>query len=183
MVNLVSENYRQELITSYKKRRLAVALFLLLLLFLIGVVLLSTFLAMLYLENRELKNLIADRQEEIVASGLSDFRELARKTNAQTKLIVDQSTLGILPTEAITKINSLKTSGITIKSFSFTSESKTRAFSVAINGQATSRSQLVEFIEQLKKDPMIKKVNAPVSNLIKDINNNFSLTFTINRPN
>ena len=182
MVNLISENYRQGLIASYKKRRLAVVLFLLLFLFLIGIILLVTFLAMLYLENRELNNLIADRQQEIVASGLGDFRELARKTNAQAKSIVGLSAMGTIPTEAITKINSLKPAGIAIKSFSFTNQPKTGALLVAINGQADSRPRLVEFVEKLKKDSTIKDVDAPVSNLIKDINNNFSLAFIISLP-
>ncbi len=73
----------------------------------------------------------------------------------------------------LNKILDQKTSGISVTNFVFGNNK------VSLTGVAGTRTNLILFVESLKKEKSFKSVNSPVSNLIKEKNLNFLINIGI----
>jgi hypothetical protein len=94
--------------------------------------------------------------------------------NRELAMIGNQKKLTLV--QMISEVTSQKTSGIAIESFDYSQELDEPT--LRLQGRASSRNQLLAFIEALKKDSRVARVDSPVSNLIKDRGAEFTITLT-----
>jgi len=81
-------------------------------------------------------------------------------------------------------LNSITPSGILIKDMSLTTEaSEGSHVALLLHGNASTRENLVEFVDALKKDPTFDNVELPVSGLVKERNIDFNLSLKVNYEN
>lgn len=67
---------------------------------------------------------------------------------------------------------------VMIKNYTFT-RSETGLAQIKVDGTALTRRELITFRDKLNEQPLIEKVDLPISNLAKDKDITFSLTLTI----
>ena len=82
-------------------------------------------------------------------------------------------------TTAIKLILGHQVSGVTLNEISYNKSSDGLAV-VNLAGMAQTRGQLLAFIAAFRSDSVFKKVDSPVSNLIKERRVDFTLTLQIN---
>ncbi len=68
-------------------------------------------------------------------------------------------------------------SGITIQHVNFNSDQK----EISIDGHAETRDKFLKFKKALEESNLIKKVNSPISNLLHQVDFNFTLTAKLNK--
>ncbi|HCB35400.1 MAG: hypothetical protein A2W52_01915 [Candidatus Taylorbacteria bacterium RIFCSPHIGHO2_02_49_25] len=76
--------------------------------------------------------------------------------------------------EALTLLASIKTDGISLSNISFVRSSEGRR-DIAVSGVAASRSGLVSFVQTLERAGIFEKVDAPISNFVKEADINFEI--------
>lgn len=99
---------------------------------------------------------------------------MIKRVNTLPQIFSDASTTGIMVTDVLQKIISLKNSHIQIKHFAITGD----AFSqrIIMQGTSATRDGLIAFQDSLKAESTFTSVDLPVSFLIKDTDNDFTMT-------
>jgi len=176
MFNLLPEQEKKQIIEEYKARRAIITLVFIFAIGLIGVI--SIFPAYILSSSKAsevVRNIEAIRNSDI----FKEEAELSSKlSEANLKL------LALRPPKAQRSVVSLFTSvvdhknaDIRIDGFLYTAlpNGTTR---ITVNGIARGRQDLSNFVAELKKDPLLSKVDLPVSSFTKDQNADFSLDIT-----
>jgi hypothetical protein len=84
-----------------------------------------------------------------------------------------------VPTDVISLIIKDRTVENTVATIHFAlSPTDKNSYTLIVSGLAKTRQSLVAFSEALRKEPLIQKVDLPVSNLTKESNIQFTLTIT-----
>ena len=81
----------------------------------------------------------------------------------------------ILLTPLLEKMAEIVPSGIYLTNFSY----QTTDNQIALNGWANWRENLIDFQESLEEDALFKEIEAPLSNLIKQRDIDFSFTLKL----
>ena len=103
-----------------------------------------------------------------------DIGAQIRDINTRVLLLLSgDTTARLFPSQAVSKILSLK--GNKIKIFSFSYETTENQERIVLTGTATNRDSLANFIETLKKDPTFTSVTLPISSYVKSENIDFSI--------
>ncbi len=176
MVNIFPNEIKEELIGDYRRRRAVVGLSLLFIVCLIGIALLASFYLTLYLEERSLDAVLDLNENEAKLQGVNELNKVARETNRRSELV----TMSHQPSFQISTIlqNTLDLTGRSVDLNSYSFVLKDESLILAISGVAQNRAALVSYTKKLERDPLLSKLDSPVSNLIQDADTNFSLTLT-----
>lgn len=119
--------------------------------------------------SRELKALEDSRILKDVKSIEEEIQNLSQKLTLEKQN--RQKTQ--VPSVFLEKILSLKPQGLSINSLSYNQAPAQSA--VSIRGSAQKRSILIDFADKLKKEPLIKNVNFPITNILKETNIEFTI--------
>lgn len=146
--------------------------------FLWGIILLLAIAVILFLPTLHTINsrfVLADAQmRRLEAGGLiakkADISELKNKTNHIIEKIA--ADLPPSPLEYINLIQKHEVDGIKLTGFSI------NGIVVEVNGVASTRQNLQRFVNELQAEPSITTVNSPVTNFIKNNQNEFSISLT-----
>ena len=183
MLTLLLPEQQDKIEKEYRLRLIIVALCLLAALFLLIIL----FLSPSYFLSETKEKAVSDRE---LLLKKSDVSERAGKANsdletARTQIknlsgAFDNSAFSLAAAEVIKEIVSRETLGITIQSFAFSKVVDVPRGKLQVTGISKTRSELVSFLQSIKKIPMFTKVDFPVSNLAKDTDINFSLAVSGN---
>lgn len=175
MLNFLLEKSKKIVIVEYFFR---VFTYFLLFLFLSLIVLIFLFLPSNFYSKY--KNDIVSQQLSSIKSKVGENSEdpikIIKDVNCFTTIFADEKDQ-INFGELIQKIINLKDKNIKISSLSFI-KNKDGSIGVTINGIAGNRDSLTLFDKELKGEESFKKVELPVSNLIKNIDSDFTITLT-----
>ena len=101
-----------------------------------------------------------------------EIEEKIKQTNQIVKQVCLKQEEMILWTPILEKMAKLVPSGFYLTNFSY----QTTNNQIALNGWANQRENLLDFQESLEEDSFFEEVEAPLSNLIKQKDIDFSFT-------
>jgi hypothetical protein len=139
----------------------------------IGVILLLSFSVFLMDQEYSLERLLAVSEERLSRGKIENIIFLAEELNTKISLL-DSGQKNIGEKSAFIKIIlEEKTNKIKINDFFFDKEK------ILIQGISENRQNLLSFVDSLRKKKDFKKVESPVSNLIKERDIEFKLTIEL----
>jgi len=173
VINLLPEQTVKQIKRDYRYRLLALGWLMLATVFAAGAVLELTRGIVLRIQTT---SWVANQDEQVDQVDV-DLRQSATAAIATTnqQLAVLQPLTKPVPTpiELVRELLSVRPATIKIQSIDYTST--TDEPTVALNGSADSRDQLVAWIKVIESLPTVLRVDSPLSNLVKEQNVNFSL--------
>lgn len=176
MFNLITEEHKKTIRTEYRLRLFAVVLFFFAFTGLVGLVFLMPSFLAVSLNLTDLKQQKQNLEKEIPElKDINSLEALSAQVNMKIKALNSEEKS--MPTEIINIINPAELRAIKLKSISYIKNNS--EVKVGVNGTATTRDALVAFSRQLETVEIFEKVNLPVSDLAKDRDINFSLTFSV----
>jgi len=176
MFNLLPEEQKKEIYTEYRFR-----LFILIFIFLVitGIIAIILLAPTLFLSSSEYNNLAEGlgllQKETPELENSQNLQTTVEKTN--NKLTVLQSGREQTPLLIWSKVIDDKPSGVKINSFSYSKKDKKVV--VIIEGRALVRESLISFAKSLEAQKTFENVNLPVSNLAREKNLDFFITFEV----
>lgn len=173
MLNFLLEKNKKVVIVEYFFR---VTIYFLLFTFFSLIILISLFLPSNFYSKYKNDNVSSQLSSIINKIGESseDPIEIIKDVNKFTSVFSDEEDR-ILFSNIIEKIISLKNKNIRITSFSLINDTLS-SVKIIINGVSGSRDSLTSFDKDLKKDGYFQSIELPVSNLIKNIDSDFTMT-------
>jgi len=121
-------------------------------------------------------DLVEVRQNDEKAQHQVKVESEIKQANQQARQIyIKQAGLTIL-TPILEEVSKIVPSGIYLTGLSYQAAEN----QINLSGRANNRDRLLAFEDSLKKSPHFREIEAPLSNLIKQTDINFS--FTINLP-
>ena len=127
------------------------------------------------------EQIINNKFTEMTSSGTRPHEALdviVKDINSKLAIFPNKIDLFSLPIDGIDGVIAKKLPGIFIREFRY--EKKTNVgHLISINGIATSREVLQNFVKELGKDPKYKGATLPLSNFISGSNIPFNLTLTV----
>jgi len=146
-----------------------------------GLVLLAFLLPSFFKINISYSDLARQKNQlEEKTPELKDVEMLTKTVSETMKKLriletgLDNAALSVV----IEKIISIQPSGLEIKNLSFSL--KEQESKVKLTGQANTRNLLLDFVKKLGEDELFSSVDLPVSDLAKDREVKFSVSFNVN---
>lgn len=129
-----------------------------------------------YTREKEVLNRLTELQKNREDGGLVAIKKELADTSTMIKKIKDGDS-SIIYSSIVYNIINHKPVGVSINNFdlSSTGTSATSTISVTMQGKASTRESLVTFRDRLAKDPLITKVELPVSDLAKSKDISYSI--------
>lgn len=162
---LVKKEYLKHLVAMFGLFSLAVvAVAILLLIFL------------LFLADKEKKDYgeyFALEQKHLSSENKEDIILFVSDVNSKVKIFEENQKMEKKAGEIIKTIIETKTKGISINYFSLNGDN------VSLSGTARTRNELLSFVENLKKEPIFKKVDSPISNFLKENDVKFNISINL----
>ena len=144
--------------------------------FLIFLIIFTLFLVSTYFSLSillaEQKKLIGIRQSDPKTQDVLKIEEKIKRTNQIVKQVYSKQQEMILWTPLLEEMTKIVPSGIYLTNFSYQATDN----QITLNGWANWRENLLYFQESLKENSFFKEVEAPLSNLIKQRDIDFSFT-------
>lgn len=159
-MNFLPIEKRIEIKKEYLGRFFVVAGICFLFVFLIGIIFLSPLSFLFRNEQENLNKQLSLFEKKIAAGETEDILPNINDLNTKTSSIL--STRDSQLSSIIEEIINKKTPAITISSFTFSEDR------VSITGRSQTRIDLIAFVDSLKKETLFKKIDSPVSSLIKE---------------
>lgn len=175
MINLVPDNIKKKLIGDYNRRRFVVAGALFIVLILIGGILLTSFYVSLLFREKSVEKLLAVDTIQSAKENFDYTQTVTREINRRAQMVLKTES-SFKPSVVLDQMFVLASTDVAITKFSFQLDQDDELF-ISISGTAASRLALVDYLERIKNNLAVSKLNAPVSNLIQGDNNDFSLSF------
>lgn len=144
-----------------------------LILLLIFSLLLGNALFCLSILLKEQKNLIAVKKSNPQMQNLLEIEKKIQQANQIIEQVDSAQGRIVLWTPVFEEIAEIVPNGIYLTNFSCQSDSKL----ITLNGWANQRENLLYFQKLLEKNPSFKEVKIPLSNLIREEDIDFSITF------
>lgn len=178
MLHFLPEQNKKYMWLEYVGRVSIFVLFFLLLamLFLISLFLPSFIFSVF--NNQTVENQLVSIEATNKAAGIDPVAVIA-SANGMTKVFSDEDVSGTLVSDIIAKIVSLKNQNIQIASITMT-ENPGVSKTFVIDGIAATRDGLTAFDNNLMAEGSFSNVTLPVSDLINDTNDTFTITLTYN---
>jgi hypothetical protein len=178
MINLLSSEQKKLLRSDYRQRVLVVSGFLFSFLLLIAIGILATLYLSVDTNYKQTKDALAKEQAKNIIMAANKLEKEIKSFSQKLSLLTKSSTSTPV-TEVIKSVLNRKVSGVALDDIQYDKSSDNLAV-LKISGVAQTRSQLLAFVEVLRSDPNFKKVDSPVSNLIKERQAEFTLNLEIN---
>ena len=171
-LNLLPPHDKKDLELAKLSRLIAsLAVWFLIFLIIFTLLLVSTYFSLsIFLEEQ--RKLIEVRQSDPKMQEILEIEEKIKQTNQIVKQVCLKQEEMILWTPILEKMAKLVPSGIYLTNFSY----QTTDNQIILNGWANQRENLLDFQESLEEDSFFEEVEAPLSNLIKQKDIDFSFT-------
>lgn len=114
-------------------------------------------------------------QQWLASTNEAEISSLVSSINSTTAELFNNQKITAEISEVIKKLIAIKTEKITIKSFLFSASKDGAGGEIRINGASATRTELINYIEKIKKDAMFAKVDSPLSNFLKEENIDFNI--------
>ncbi len=114
-------------------------------------------------------------QQGLASTNEAEISSIVSGINSTTAELISNQKITAEVSEVIKKLTAIKTEKITIKSFLFSASRDGAGGEIRINGTSATRTELINYIEKIKKDPMFAKVDLPLSNFLKEENIDFNI--------
>jgi len=150
---------------------LSLAVWFLILLIIFSLFLASTFFCLSIL-LKEQKNLIAIRENDPQMQSLLEIEEKIKQTNQTIEQVSSKQQQMILWTSLLEEMTKIVPNGIYLTIFSY----QTANNQIILNGWANRRENLLSFQKSLEEDSFFAEVKAPLANLVKEEDIDFSFT-------
>ena len=168
MANLLTNEIKQKLQSDLLGRKLVVVSLVLGLLLVIILIILGSFLANLFIRERGLSSLSVVSSESLKAeTGPSNPASLLKKIESQVKIVDDYWSEQLISTMVVKTIT-LKPTGLKILGFVAARGEVGQATKLSFIGLASSRNQLVDYVNLLRQDKFFSRVDLPVESLLSD---------------
>lgn len=177
MINLLPIQKKEELDSIKKIKILSILGFLLLISMVFLVVLFFSIEIYLTSENQNQKFLV---DNAISLSSDPKHKELENKiteSNDIIKKLDDFYKKQIEVSDAIEKITNIMPDNVSLVSISYNEKN----FEISLHGKAKTRDDFLAFKKMLEEQPEIKNLNSPISNILKSVDVEFSLTFSLTK--
>ena len=177
---LLPEKEIKKLKKEYRTRLVIFLLFFMSCSVFVGIISLAPAYIFSYTQEKE----VLDRLAELQIKRQTDVVGSIKKELTDVTTIINKIKTGsdsVIYSNIVSKIISQKPSGVSIKSFDMqaTGESATSTIIAVIQGKAITRESLVAFKDRLTKDPLISKVELPVSDLAKSRDISYSIKVSL----
>lgn len=174
MINLLPPE-KQEIILREKFSRL-LFVFLLGLAFILFSALVSLLPAFVYLDskNKEAARELKAIEQSRVFKDVQEIEKGIRELNQKIALIQKNKTLVAEPSVFLEKLLEHKNKGIKINSFDYSFLGALPV--VSLKGISAARASFLAYSAKLKNEPLIKSVNSPIANILKEKDFDFGLT-------
>ncbi len=140
---------------------------------LIAALFLASFFFALNLQKKSIHDSFFAMQEYLSAQNESELTFLVSRINAQVAELNSNQKRVKKASEIIERIIEIKGNDISIESFAF------NLSRLDIKGNSASRSGLINFVENLKKQDAFSAVESPLSNFLKEKNIDFSINIKL----
>lgn len=171
-LNLLPSQDKKDLELASLSRLIAsLAIWFLIFLIIFTLLLISTYFSLSILLEEQ-KKLIEIRQSDPKTQGVLEIEGKIKQANQIVKQVYLKQEEMILWTPLLEKMTRIVPSGIYLTNFSY----KAVDNQITLNGWADWRENLLYFQESLEENSFFKEVEAPLSNLIKQRNIDFSFT-------
>jgi hypothetical protein len=179
MINLVPAVVRKSIVKEYWVRVISVFLFLSTLLAVLCII----FALPVYVLISAQVNAFGASATE-AAARVAEFDistgALTKANGHAQKIIAQRNTEDF--SVIVTKLESLAGEGVVLRNYEFARKDGQIA-PVSVNGKADTRQALANFHAVLSADPIVEKVDLPISNLAKEKDIEFSMTVTLKKTN
>ena len=180
MINLVALEDKKRLMSDYRRRRWVVAGYLLLVVFLVSIVLVTTFYFSFGYRRAAMEKMFAVESKQSGGQTSGKERETIAEINNQITMFKNADQSVDLPSFTLVMQHLLKVKSGDIKiggvDYTLAPDNSSR---VSLRGRARNRKALVAYVDQLRLDPLFTAIESPVSNLISEGASNFSLTISV----
>ncbi|MBU3925928.1 hypothetical protein KJ763_02035 [Patescibacteria group bacterium] len=179
MINLLPSENKIKIKKEYLNRIIIIFGFsLLVLIFIAGVFLcLLFYLISIQKTNSEESFLLSQKEANLLNE--KETSELIESVNFLSLRLVNGQKNTKETSQIIKTLILLKNDGIIIKSFSFSNAVGGSGREARISGKSKTRTELMNFIENIKKDNFFAEVNSPLSNFLKEENMDFNFSIKI----
>lgn len=174
MLNFLPQKNKNQIVTEYLLRVIAL---LLISLFISSLILISLFAPSFFFvsyKNNTVKNQLESIKQENVDKGVDPM--LFIKNVNKLVVSLSPSSTGVGYTEIINKIVNIKNNDIKISSIDIVDDKGTNSKKILLNGIASTRDSLTSYEKEIKIDGFFDSIIFPVSNFIKSTDSEFSAT-------
>lgn len=180
MMNLLPENEKNKLSQERMRRLLMVVGLSLASLFALGAALiLPTYLSLLS-QKRALNYQLTVTESNPGLKEIGDIEQSINDFNSKLTLF-EQGEEKIQPVASVLEeALATRQGSITFKNIGYKRDLRTSSEELSIQGNATHRDALLDFVKNLEKLDSFKKVDLPVTSLLKETDIDFQLTLELN---
>jgi len=172
MINLLPDIEKKLVLKEYRFRLgIVILLFVLLLTTLMGILLVPSFVLSLYRKDAASK-----RAEANIKPQTEEIKKLLDELRAiEVNMTMLAPATTTTPTNILSVIIKNRTAENTVTDMTYTLNEKKEVM-VAVRGVARNRNSLLSFTTALEREPLITKIDVPVSNFAKNTNINYAFT-------
>ena len=172
MINLLPPENKIAIKKEYLRRLVVVfGIFLLSIILVIAVLLITLFFIVNNQKKAQDESVFL--KEHLSLQNEAEINSLVSEINSKISLLNNNQKNTKRVSEILEKVISTKTKEIKITFLSFDSNK------VSIYGTSETRTDLINFIEDLKKEPVFSRVNFPLSNFLKEGNVEFNIVIEL----
>lgn len=176
MFNVLTKDLKKNIQSDYKNRRFFIWL----------VILVFTFLFITLVATPSFVSVVSEKNsastfsDSIKNSSSLEDEETKKIFNDTNNLLVfvNNSKPSVYTVDILSKLISLKNSGIKLNDILYQRQSSTTAV-FTLKGVASTRDSLINLSKNITSDPLFKDLNLPVSNFAKDRNIEFSFDINV----
>lgn len=162
---LVKKEYLKRLVAVFGLFSLAVAS--------VAVLLLVFLLFLADKEKKDYGEYFTLEQKHLSSKGEEEVIPFVSDVNSKVKIFEENQKMEKKAGEIIKTIIETKTKGISINYFSL------NGGNISFSGTARTRKELLSFVENLKKEPIFKKIDSPISNFLKENDVMFNISINL----
>ncbi len=178
MINLLPEKFKKELIVDYCLRVSVVLGIILSFVLFIGLVMMIAFYFVLLIRSDSLDNFLAGSGGDY--ANLVNMERQLSLDSKRVDLIIASDDGYFRPSVVMEDILSVITTGISVSNIRVESVGRNE-LQITINGLASTRTELIVLVDNLRSKPNVISVESPVSNLIRETDSVFSIKILANK--
>lgn len=114
-------------------------------------------------------------QQKFASLNEAEISVLLSDINSRTAELVNSQKRINEISGIIKKLIAIKTEKITIKTFSFSATKGGFGGEIMVSGVSATRTELINYLEKIKKDAMFTRADSPISNFLKEENIDFNI--------
>lgn len=178
MFNVLTDKFKKEIQSQYKRRRIVVFLWAIIFLQIIFLFFISPSYIFLVYQEKDLKaSETPSSTNDNADLNNSDIAKISENLNNELSFMattMESNTFN----SAVAEIISLKNHSIQLKNFTYQTVSATTSI-ISLMGKAFTREDLLSFSKKIESDSMFYNIDLPVSNFAKNKNIDFSMNISV----